>query len=314
MPKNTDVRAAVETSGLKLDDLVKYDSRTAQLPDGPQTVPGGHGRLRDVWAADGPVVARVEREDGTSAAPLLADLRAVALGCLPESADVPQVKAARRLLTHDGQPLAAFSARHHCISSGAHLDPRRETGEVVLGFRREDRATTVDEAEEERTVNEYADLFGMAGWTVQLFRERDRTGRERLTRLILSPPPVPFPVNSIAVYVPDPDEDYRDLVIIQSQPEGATVEALSARHRKIIRVPVDKLQPRRTEDPLRGEPTDWWRVLDKSGQFIVKVPGETLEKAAAAAVKIPAARQALKRDGKLFYLRFSSWELPDAAL
>jgi hypothetical protein len=109
-------------------------------------------------------------------------------GCLPESTDVPQVKAAVRLLTHDGQPLAAFNDRDQCISAGADLDPRRETGEVVLGFRREHQPATVDAAEEERTIHEYADLFRVAGWTVEEFRECDRTGRERLARLILTPP------------------------------------------------------------------------------------------------------------------------------
>ncbi|MFD5856129.1 hypothetical protein [Streptomyces chartreusis] len=109
-------------------------------------------------------------------------------GCLASSADVPQVKAAVRLLTHDGQPLAAFDERDRCLSAGAYLDPRRETGEVVLEFCREHRPATVDVAEEERTVTEYADLFRVAGWTVQEFRERDHTGRERLARLILTPP------------------------------------------------------------------------------------------------------------------------------
>ncbi|MEU6462192.1 hypothetical protein [Streptomyces sp. NPDC046976] len=238
-----------------------------------------------------------------------------ALGHLPGGADVPQVKAAVRLLTHDGQPLAAFDEGDRCLSAGAYLDPRRETGEVVLEFLAEHRTSTGWEelcAERLRVTLEYADLFRVAGWTVQEFRERDHTGRERLARLILTPPPAPYPVDSLAVYVPNPAVDYRDVVIIQSLPEGATVEALSARQRKIIRVPVDKLQPLPTGEPLRGEPTDWWRVLDKAGQFIVKVHGETLEKAAAAAEPIPAARQALERDGGLYYRRFSSWELPDA--
>ncbi|MFK0279465.1 hypothetical protein ACIQVL_03190 [Streptomyces sp. NPDC090499] len=114
------------------------------------------------------------------------------LGCLPASADVPQVKAAIRLLTHDGQPLAAFAERDRCISAGAYLDPNRETGEVVLEFLAEDRPTDGREeldAERVRVTLEYADLFRVAGWTVQEFRERDHTNRERLTRLILTTPP-----------------------------------------------------------------------------------------------------------------------------
>ncbi|MFE4582377.1 hypothetical protein [Streptomyces chartreusis] len=113
------------------------------------------------------------------------------LGCLPQSVDVPQVKAAIRLLTHDGQPLAAFDERDQCISAGAYLDPHRETGEVVLELLAEHRPTTAREeldAERVRVTGEYADLFRVAGWTVQEFREGDHTGRERLTRLILTPP------------------------------------------------------------------------------------------------------------------------------
>jgi hypothetical protein len=113
------------------------------------------------------------------------------LGSLPGSDDVPQVKAAIRLLTHDGQPLAAFDERDRCISAGAYLDPRRETGEVVLEFLAEHRPSAGREelrAERVRVTLEYADLFRVAGWTVQEFRERDHTGRERLARLILTPP------------------------------------------------------------------------------------------------------------------------------
>ncbi|SEE83142.1 hypothetical protein SAMN05216483_6696 [Streptomyces sp. 2131.1] len=114
-----------------------------------------------------------------------------ALGCLPGSVDVPQVKAAIRLLTHDGQPLAAFDERDRCLSAGAYLDPRRETGEVVLEFLAEHRPAAGRKEladEQERVTLEYAALFRMAGWTVQEFQERDHTGQERLARLILTPP------------------------------------------------------------------------------------------------------------------------------
>ncbi|MFJ5951384.1 hypothetical protein [Streptomyces noursei] len=73
------VRAATEASGHLLGDLVEYDARTVAFPDGPQTVPGGRGRLADIFIAELDVVARVEHEDGTSGAPLLADLRPAAL-------------------------------------------------------------------------------------------------------------------------------------------------------------------------------------------------------------------------------------------
>ncbi|MFJ4084975.1 hypothetical protein ACIP2Z_39280 [Streptomyces iakyrus] len=113
------------------------------------------------------------------------------LGCLPGSVDVPQVKAALRLLTHDGQPLAAFDERDRCISAGAYLDPRRETGEVVLEFLAEHRPSAEYEElcdERLRVTLEYADLFRVARWRAGEVWERDHTGRERLARLILTPP------------------------------------------------------------------------------------------------------------------------------
>ncbi|MGX1267995.1 hypothetical protein [Streptomyces phaeoluteigriseus] len=235
-------------------------------------------------------------------------------GCLPASADAPQVKAALRLLTDDGQPLAVFAPVGACVSGGAYLDPRRDTGEVVLAYCGEDGKTTNKHERDERelTTREYAGLFRAAGWSVNEYRENDQAGTERLARLILTPPPTPWPVDAVAMYVPDSSEDYRDVVIIQSLPEGATVEALSARKRKIIRVPLDKLQPLPEVEPLRGEPTDWWRVLNKEGQFIVRVHAETFDGAVAAAAPLPAARQALKRDGGLYYRRLTSWQLSDA--
>ncbi|MFD7861556.1 hypothetical protein [Streptomyces sp. NPDC059783] len=69
------VRAAAQASDHRLGDLVEYDASTVTFPDGPRTVPGGRGRLADVFAADHDIVATVEHEDGTNGAPLLADLR-----------------------------------------------------------------------------------------------------------------------------------------------------------------------------------------------------------------------------------------------
>lgn len=113
------------------------------------------------------------------------------LGCLPKSVDVPQVKAAIRLLTHDGQPLAALDRSGVCVSGGAYLDPRQDTGEVVLAYLTEDakRSDAHERREWELTVQEYADLFAVAGWSVKKCRENDREGVERLARLILTPPP-----------------------------------------------------------------------------------------------------------------------------
>ncbi|MFF8696309.1 hypothetical protein ACF08W_29260 [Streptomyces sp. NPDC015144] len=109
------------------------------------------------------------------------------LGCLPRNVDVPQVKAALRQLTIDGQPLAAFNDAHQVVSVGAYLDPRPETGEVVLRFVTEHRPRPsefrIPPAERERITQEYADLFHTAGWAVEKFRESGR-----LTAVILTPP------------------------------------------------------------------------------------------------------------------------------
>ncbi|MFJ4880117.1 hypothetical protein ACIP93_33585 [Streptomyces sp. NPDC088745] len=96
MSKHVDIRAVAESSGLQLGDLVEYDSRTVQFSDGPQAVPGGRGRLRDVWAADGEAVTRVEHEDGTSGTPLLVDLRPAAE---TPARTVPPVAPAPRTVT-----------------------------------------------------------------------------------------------------------------------------------------------------------------------------------------------------------------------
>ncbi|MET9122167.1 hypothetical protein [Streptomyces sp. NPDC004528] len=75
--RNAEARRQVAESSLQLGDLVEYDARTVEFPDGPKSVPGGRGRVRDVWASQGQAVARVEREDGTFDAPPLEDLRPI---------------------------------------------------------------------------------------------------------------------------------------------------------------------------------------------------------------------------------------------
>ncbi|MGV9705309.1 hypothetical protein [Streptomyces sp. NPDC003483] len=75
--KDAEAHRQVAESSLQLGDLVEYDARTVEFPDGPKSVPGGRGRVRDVWASQGQAVARVEREDGTFDAPPLEDLRPI---------------------------------------------------------------------------------------------------------------------------------------------------------------------------------------------------------------------------------------------
>lgn len=77
-PETTlDVAAACHRAGLSLGDMVEYDAREVEIDGRKQTVPAGRGHLRDVWAADGQIITRVELEYGQSDAPLLTDLRRV---------------------------------------------------------------------------------------------------------------------------------------------------------------------------------------------------------------------------------------------
>jgi hypothetical protein len=120
-----------------------------------------------------------------------------------------------------------------------------------------------------------------------------------------------FPVDTAAVYVPDPTEEYRDVVIVESGPDkDGKVAALSARHKKTIRVALDKLQPLPELPPLpAGEHTDWWAVTDKSGTEVARVQADGYDTAREAAEKVPAAREASIRDGGLSYRRLMSSEL-----
>ncbi|MFD3309408.1 hypothetical protein [Streptomyces sp. NPDC058656] len=290
-PTAEDIRRAAEAYGPKLGDLVDYDGRTVQFPDGPQTVPGGRGWIRDVFAGDGEIVARVEHEDGSADTPPLEGLRPVVdltvltelsvpaeelhglprispavappaqvdrwsvqdregnevaeveatgydhavqvaaqdpkvraaepgsgglvymrrgtvqksapaaveghsastYGALKATLKVPQVYAAIRVLKAGRQVLGGFADTGHCVSAGAYLDARQDTGEVILSC----EPTHVRPAgsvlrelldERERAVVGYADLFRTAGWYVQEIRENGQDGRRRLARLIMELP------------------------------------------------------------------------------------------------------------------------------
>jgi len=161
--------------------------------------PGSLGPVADAEACARAVAAYVAEHPAsrpTTAAETSPDASRTC-GHLPQSADVPQVRQALRVLRQGGQQLAVFDAAHRCVSAGAYLDPRRATGEVVLGYcsaQRQDHCgrTTVWDSEElhaerEQIVTAYAGLFRASCWDVKESRERDRGGRERLVRLILYP-------------------------------------------------------------------------------------------------------------------------------
>ncbi|MDH6629373.1 hypothetical protein M2271_007209 [Streptomyces sp. LBL] len=119
---------------------------------------------------------------------------AIVYGSLAENLTAPQVDAAIRVLEPAGAPLAAFRG-HRCVASGAYLDPRMLTGEVVLTYLREDapapasRAVRAAErAVSGRVLTRWADLFQDGGWRVDRYMETDRYDGYRLVRLILTPP------------------------------------------------------------------------------------------------------------------------------
>ncbi|MGX1907703.1 hypothetical protein ACWIID_02385 [Streptomyces phaeochromogenes] len=114
-------------------------------------------------------------------------------GALGATLKVPQVYAAICVLTAGQQVLGGFADTGHCVSAGAYLDARQDTGEVILSC----EPTHVRPAgsvlrelldERERAVVGYADLFRTAGWYVQEIRENGQDGRQRLARLIMELP------------------------------------------------------------------------------------------------------------------------------
>ncbi|MEV7512122.1 hypothetical protein AB0O57_29615 [Streptomyces sp. NPDC091201] len=65
----------LRASGLQLGDLVEYDGRIVDDSGTPRFVPGGRGRLCDVYVSGGEVVARIQLAHGDSDVPALQNLR-----------------------------------------------------------------------------------------------------------------------------------------------------------------------------------------------------------------------------------------------
>lgn len=62
-PVGVDVGAARKASGLNIGERVHYLGRTVEFPEGPRGLGPGRGRLMDVWASQGEIVALVELEE-----------------------------------------------------------------------------------------------------------------------------------------------------------------------------------------------------------------------------------------------------------
>lgn len=199
-----DVRASAEASGLALGDLVEYDQRTVLFLDGPQVVPGGRGRLVDVFAEGESVVARIERADGTGDAPLLSDLRRSGhVGTLPEfEEERPSVRAALESLEKAGEQLAVLTEQWDDRSArGAFLTPDHSvTGGVRVLFyldgefqesvksRRDAKRRQMERASRRDALHRYARILRSAGWTVtEVYASR--TATESFKHLVAQPPP-----------------------------------------------------------------------------------------------------------------------------
>ncbi|RZU28227.1 hypothetical protein EV284_6393 [Streptomyces sp. BK022] len=136
-----DVMAAIKASGLQLGALVEYDGRTVESPEGPYFVPGGRGRLRDVWTGAGQVIARVEFEDGDNDAPLLADVRPATTLVYKKSSELTEGDIVRedgmrvRLESLDfGRGSHPDRSVYSWTGTVLNMDEVREAGHVPLSF------------------------------------------------------------------------------------------------------------------------------------------------------------------------------------
>lgn len=116
-------------------------------------------------------------------------------GCMPASQDVPEVRAALAVLVEAGLPVALFAPSGHNPGAGAYLDPRTETGEVVLSYEAswEDRRFNDSYGDRMRramvrkyATEDYRRVFSVAGWRVAEVTD-PRVGGS-VPRLIIKPP------------------------------------------------------------------------------------------------------------------------------
>ncbi|GHH22469.1 hypothetical protein [Streptomyces lanatus] len=121
-----------------------------------------------------------------------------------------------------------------------------------------------------------------------------------------------YPFGSGAVYMPE-GATKRDVVVVNSGPEkDGTVEVLSAKQGgQPVRVPLGALQPlpEPTPEP-EGEWTEWWTVMDRTGQEVARVKGGELRSLAMKAVeRDPVAGPVSRREGGVGLRRLRSSEL-----
>ncbi|MFD6045874.1 hypothetical protein ACFWG7_31895 [Streptomyces koyangensis] len=319
------VGAAVAASGLDLGDVVEYDERTVQGPDGPETVPAGRGPLRNAWLGGGEVVARVEREDGITDAPPLDILRpaagrtdeapalavtpadvAAALLCVADSvaeymeqwtvSHVQDVWVSGSMtafapygLTRDNND-AEYAARRQAARDAGRLPHiQAVTGAVRDALAAHLKASGRIDGFTAEAVRELAYAVHPAARTAELARQ--------------------FPAGEMAVY--EAEGEPRDVVLVKGGPaEDGTVEVDSARHQGERRVPLAALSPL---PELPSEPegalTDWWAVFDRTGKEIARVQATMRALSVEAAEEHPVAGPVYRREGGVATRRLRTSEL-----
>ncbi|MBF4138245.1 hypothetical protein [Streptomyces albidoflavus] len=328
-PLSYSVGAAVAASGLELGDVVEYDERNVQGPDGPETVPAGRGPLRDAWLGGEEVVARVEREDGIIDAPPLGILRPAA-GRTDEAAEpavTPAEVAAALLCVADSvaeymerwgesrvrevwvsgsmTAYAAFGVTLGATNRGdaefaALRDKARRAGrlphiEAVTEAVRDalvchlEASDRTDRCFTPDIVRELAYAVHPAARTAELARQ--------------------FPAGEMAVC--EAEGEPRDVVLVKGGPaEDGTVEVDSARHQGERRVPLAALSPLPELPPEpEGKLTDWWAVFDRAGKEIARVQATMRVLSVEAAEAHPVAGPVYRREGGVATRRLRTSEL-----
>ncbi|MFI8132809.1 hypothetical protein [Streptomyces diastaticus] len=324
-PLSYSVGAAVAASGLDLGDVVEYNERTVQGPDGPETVPAGRGPLRDAWLGGGEVVARVEREDGIIDAPPLDILRpaagrtdeaaepavtsaevAAALLCVADSVaeymerwTAPQVQGvlvggSMTAYAVYGVTRANNDAEYAALRQAARNAGRLPHLQAVTGAVRDALAAHLKASGRidgftAEAVRELAYAMHPAARTAELARQ--------------------FPAGEMAVY--QAEGEPRDVVLVKGGPaEDGTVEVDSARHQGERRVPLAALSPLPELPPEpEGKLTDWWAVFDRTGKEIARVQAVMRVLAVEAAEEHPVAGPVHRREGGVATRRLRTSEL-----
>ncbi|MFE2184158.1 hypothetical protein [Streptomyces sp. NPDC059455] len=121
-----------------------------------------------------------------------------------------------------------------------------------------------------------------------------------------------YPAGSGAVYVPEGATE-RDVVVVDSGPDkDGTVQVLSAKQGgKALRVALAALQPLPELAPEpEGEWTEWWTVMDRTGQEVARVEGGLTRTAAMKVVEAdPVAGPVSRREGGVGLRRLRTSEL-----